>query len=171
MATGDVSIKWGTAAAVTIAIASLATSSTKLVGVESDAIDLSGLGPITDVLFGGKITTGTTPTTAKSIEVWAIGSYDGTNYPSVFDGTGSAETLPSAEQKVALMGSKLIASMGTNATSDTAYEFNSVSLAALFSGSMPKKIVLFVTHDTAVNLNSTGGNHFIYYQPVYENVA
>ena len=36
-------------------------------------------------------------------------------------------------------------------------------VAALFGGWMPPSYVVFVTHNTAVNLDSTSGNHFIWY--------
>jgi hypothetical protein len=169
MAAGDIKLVYGTAADATITLASLATSSTKLVGRESDAIvNTSNL--FLDYLCSGKITTGTSPTTAKSIEVWAIASWDGTTWPSVFDGTDSAETIPSAEQKTALCR-HLVFSCSTNATSDTAYEWSGISLANVFGGVIPPKFAFFVTHDTAVNLNSTSGNHQIRIQPVYENAA
>jgi hypothetical protein len=36
---------------------------------------------------------------------------------------------------------------------------------------MPKSFAVFVTHNTAVNLNSTAGNHQIRIQPYYETVT
>ncbi len=168
MAAGDVKLVYGTASDVTCTLASLATSSTRLVGQESAEVNNS-TALVTDYLCSGKITTGTTPTTARTIEVWAIASWDGTNWPSVFDGTDSAETIPSAEQKTALCR-HLVASMTTNATSNTTYEWAGISMAAVFGGTLPPKFSFFVTHDTAVNLNSTGSNHQIRIQPVFENV-
>lgn len=169
MASGDIFLRYGTAADATITLASLATSSTKLVGQESTAIDNTSTLAL-DYLVSGKITTGTSPTTAKTIEIWCIPSWDGTTYPSVFDGTDSAETLPSAEVKVGLCRA-LVAAITINSTSDITYHFAGVSIASLFGGIVPPKFVFFVTHDTAVNLNSTAGNHQIRVQPVYQNVA
>jgi len=169
MAAGDVKLVYGTAADVTITLASLATSSTKLVGRESTAIDnTSAL--VLDYLCSGKVTTGTSPTTAKSIEVWCIAARDNTNWPSVFEGTDSDETLASAEVKTAVCR-QLVASFSTNATSDTTYEWSGISIASLFGGIVPPKFSFFVTHDTVADLNSTGSNHLIRVQPVYENVA
>jgi hypothetical protein len=170
MATGDVSIKWGTAGTLTHTLASLATSSSRLVGWETGELDITSLGPVVDILFNVKITTGTSPTTGKQIEVWPIAINADLTYPGVFDGTSSAETIASAEQKAGLCKIPL-AIFGTNSTSDHAYEATGISLAQCFGGSLPKKIVCFVTHDTAVNLNSTAGNHVIGYIPVYNNVA
>lgn len=167
MAAGDIKLVYGTPADVTITLASLPTSSTLLVGRESTAVDNTSTLAL-DYLISGKITTGTTPTTAKSIQVWAVASWDGTTWPDVFDGTDSSETLI-AEVKNPVC--KLVASLATIATSDLTYHFSGVSLAAVFGGTIPPKFVFFVTHDTAVNLNATAGNHQIRLQPVYENVV
>ena len=167
MATGDIKLVYGAASDVTITLASLATSSTKLVGRESGAVDNS-TNLYLDYLVSGKITTGTSPTTAKSIEVWCVASWDGTTYPAGFAGSNAAGPTLIAENKTCLA---LVASMATVATSDTAYHFTCKSIAALFGGVVPKKFSFFVTHDTAVNLNATGGNHQIRLQPIYENVA
>lgn len=168
MATGDIKVVYGTAADATITLASLATDSTKLTGRESTLID-NTTALVLDYLVSGKITTGTSPTTAKTIEVWCVGSWDGTSWPDVFDGTDSAETVTSADIKASVC--RLVASMTTSATSNVTYHFGPCSIASLFGGIVPPKFVFFVTHDTAVNLNATAGNHQIRVQPVYENVA
>lgn len=169
MATGDIAQKWGTAGTFTHGLASLATDSNKLAGWETAELDISGLGVVVDVLMNIKITAGTTPTTAKSIEVWAIACNADNTYPGVFDGTSSAETIASAEEKNSVCR-RLVTSFAINATSNIAYEATGISLAALFQ-SLPKKIVLFITHDTGVNLHATAGNHVLGYIPIYENVS
>lgn len=168
MAAGDVKLVYPAASDVTITLASLATDANKLTGVESDAV-VNTTNLYTDYLISGKITTGTSPTASKSIEVWAVASWDGTSWPDVFDGTGSAETITDATIKPLIC--RLIASMGTIATSNITYHFAAVSIARLFDGVVPPKFVVFVTHDTGVNLNSTAGNHQVRIQPVYLNVA
>ena len=121
-------------------------------------------------LITGKITTGTTPTADKTIEVWAFGALDDTpTYPDVFDGTNSAETVTSDEIKNVIL--RIIAIIPTSNTSDRTYPFGPVSLAALFGGVLPTHWGVFVTHDTAVNLNSTGSNHFIKHTPVHINTV
>lgn len=167
MAAGDIKLVYGTAADVTITLASLATSSTLLVGRESTAVDNTSTLAL-DYIVSGKVTTGTSPTTAKRIQIFAVASWDGTTYPDVFDGTDSAETVI---QEIKNGVCKLVASLDTVATSDLAYHFAGVSLASVFGGTIPPKFVFFVTHDTAVNLNSTAGNHQIRIQPVYQNIA
>ena len=122
-----------------------------------------------DYIIGGKVTTGTTPTVNKTIQVIAIGSVNDTPlYPDVFDGTTSAETITSADIKNSI--ARYAASMNVSASSDVTYWFGPVSLLSLF-GTLPRAHVLFVTHDTAVNLNSTGSNHALNYNGVYYTVV
>ena len=163
----DLKLAYGTASDLTITLASLASDTNLLTGRESAVIDnTSAL--VLDYLVSGKITTGTTPTTAKSIEVWAVGSWDGTNWPDVFDGTESAETITSADIKASVC--RFVASMATSSTSNVSYHFGPVSLAAAFGGVLPPKIVLLVTHSTPASPNSTAGNHRHRIQPVYQTI-
>lgn len=164
----DIKFFYGTASDATITLASLASDTSLLTGRESTAVDnTSSL--VLDYLISGKITSGTSPTASRSIEVWAVGSWDGTNWPDVFDGTESAETITSADIKASIC--RLVAAMATSATSNVSYHFGPVSLASLFGGVVPPKFVIFVTHSTAVSLNSTAGNHQIRLQPVYQTIT
>lgn len=165
----DIKIAYGTASDLTITLASLASDTNLLTGRESATIDNTSTLAL-DYLLSGKITTGTSPTASRSIEVWAVGSWDGTNWPDVFDGTESAETVTSADIKSSICRGP-VAAMGTSSTSNVTYHFGPVSLAAIFGGVLPPKVVLFVTHNTAVALNATTGNHQIRVQPVYETVT
>lgn len=163
----DLKLAYGTASDLTITLASMATDTNLLTGRESAVIDNSA-NLFLDYLVSGKITAGTSPTASRSIEVWAVGSWDGTNWPDVFDGTESAETITSADIKASIC--RFVAAMATANTSDRTYHFGPVSLAAAFGGVLPPKVVLFVTHSTGVNLNSTAGNHQIRLQPVYQTI-
>jgi hypothetical protein len=164
----DVKANYPAASDATITLASLASDTNLLAGRESTALDNSS-NLYLDYLVSGKITTGTSPTTARSIQVFAVGSWDGTTWPDVFDGTDSTETITSANHKNSIC--RFIAEMATDATSDRVYHFGPVSLASAFGGVMPVKVVFFVVHNTAVALNSTAGNHQIRIQPYYETVT
>lgn len=164
----DIKQAYGTASDATITLASLASDTNLLAGRESAAIDNTTTLAL-DYLVSGKVTTGTSPTASRSIEVWAVGSWDGTNWPDVFDGTESAETITSADIKASIC--RLLSVMATSATSNVTYHFGPVSIAAAFGGVVPPKFVVFVVHNTGVNLNSTAGNHQIRIQPVYETVS
>jgi hypothetical protein len=163
----DIKLSYPAASDLTITLASLGSDTNLLTGRESATIDNS-TNLYLDYLISGKITAGTSPTAARSIEVWAVGSWDGTNWPDVFDGTESAETITSADIKASVC--RFVAAMATANTSDRTYHFGPVSLAAAFGGTLPPKIVLFVTHSTGVNLNSTADNHKIRLQPVFQTV-
>lgn len=164
----DVKIEYGTSSALTITLASLASSSTLVAGRESTAID-NTTNKYLDYLLSGKITVGTSPTTAKEIRVYVAALMEDSTWPDVFDGTDSDETITNAQIRDSAC--KLAAVIGTVATSDVSYPFAPVSVSSLFGGSLPKKFVVFVTHNTGVNLNATGGNHAIYVTPVYETVV
>ncbi len=164
----DLKLSYPAASDLTITLASLGSDTNLLTGRESATIDNS-TNLYLDYLISGKITAGTSPTAARSIEVWAVGSWDGTNWPDVFDGTDSAETITSADIKASVC--RFVAAMATANTTDRTYHFGPVSLAAAFGGTLPPKIVLFVTHSTGVNLNSTADNHKIRIQPVFQTVT
>ncbi len=164
----DIKTKYPATSSVALAItlASLASDTTLLTGVESDAVDNTTNLDL-DHVVSGMITTGTTPTVSTRIEVWAYASYRTAagvpSFPDVLDGTSSAETLTSANVKNAML--RLVAVITVDATSNRAYYFAPVSIAALFGG-MPKFWGLFVTHNGVAALNATGGNHVIEYERI-----
>src|SRR5258708_23131593 len=80
--------------ALTITLASLASSSTWLAGRESTAVDNSSAKHL-DYLLAGNVRVGTTPTVGE-IRVYVVAMIDDTVWPDVFDGTDSAETVTSA---------------------------------------------------------------------------
>lgn len=164
----DIKPAYASSAAFTITLASLATSSTLVAGREGTAIsNTSNL--YDDYLIGGKVTTGTSPTVDTQIEVSVYGGYSDTpTYIDVLDGTDSAETFTSVNVKRSAV--RIIERMFVDNTSDRTYGFGPVGVKQAFGGIMPKNFGPFVTHSTAVNLNSTGGNHEIVYTGVYATV-
>lgn len=165
----DIKFAYASSAAFTITLASLATSATFVAGREGTAVS-NTTNKYLDYLIGGKITTGTTPTAAKEIRIYAYASVDDTPiYPDVLDGTDSAETITSADILDAML--PLIGSTATSSSSDIAYWFKAVGLAQFFGGLIPKNFGLFVAHNTGVNLNSTGGNHVLSHTGVYATSA
>ena len=159
----DILTKYGSKTTLTAAVASLASDTNLLTGIESSEIDNTSDG-FADIIVSGKVTTGTSPTASKQIEVWAV-AWDGANWPDVFDGTTSAETITSSDIKNAIC--KPIAIMSTSNTSDRTYHFTGVSLRGAFMNALPSKAVLFVTHNTGVALNATAGNHELSYYGEY----
>ena len=162
----DILTKYGSKTTLTAAVAGLASDTNLLAGIESSIIDNTSDG-FADIIVSGKVTTGTSPTASKQIEVWAV-AWDGANWPDVFDGTTSGETITSGDIKNAIC--KPIAIMSTNNTSDRTYYFSGVSLRGAFGGCLPSKVVLFVVHNTGVALNATAGNHELSYYGEYPQV-
>jgi hypothetical protein len=151
-------ITYGTQVDLTITLAGLASDTNLLAGRESTAVGNSTV-KAGSYQIAGQITTGTSPTTARVIEVWMYGEINDTpTYPGVLDGTDSNETIIAANKGAAL---KLIAVIDTVATSDQAYPFGPVTVH-----DVPESFGVFVVHNTGVNLNATGGNHFITATPI-----
>jgi len=159
-------LKYGSTTTITAAVASLASDTNLLAGLESAIVDNTTDG-FDDIILSGKITTGTSPTADRTIQVFAV-AWDSNAWPDVFDGTSSAETITSNDIKGSIC--KVVANMSTSNTSDRAYFFSGVSARQVFGGSLPSKFVLFITHNTAVNLNGTAGNHEFRYQGTYPQV-
>jgi hypothetical protein len=159
-------IKYDTRGTLTAAVASLASDTNLLAGIESAVLDNTTAG-MSDYLLSGKVTAGTSPTASRQIEVWAV-AWDGSGWPDVFDGTTSSETITSADIKSIIC--RAVAIMPTNNTSDRTYHFTGVSLAQAFGGTLPSKVVLFIVHNTGVALNATAGNHEFSYVGVYPQV-
>jgi hypothetical protein len=161
-------VNYASASDISITLASLASDTNLLAGQESSAVD-NTVNKYRDYWVSGKITTGTSPTASREIQVWSIGSIDGTLWPDVFDGTNSAETISLASVKASVC--RFVANIATTSTSDEDYYFGPVLLSSVFGGDIPPKFVLFVTHNTGVALNATSGNHYIRLQPVYDTVS
>lgn len=155
---------YASAAALTITLASLATSSTFLAGRESNEVDNSS-NKYDDAIVQGKITVGTTPTAVTQIQIWVYASFDdapSTTNIDVFDGVDSAETVTNAGVRNSCLAFGALLDCSA-ATSDVALPIRPFSIAQLFGGVMPKYWGVFVSHNTGVNLNATGGNHVIEY--------
>ena len=151
--------------ALTITLASLATSSTMVAGRESTVVDNTS-NKYLDARVFGQITTGTSPTTAKTIAIYVyapikIASSTFT-YPAAtttnLTGADAAATFEAEQRNMLRLGRAI----SINSTSDRAYSF-SFNVAPLFGGFLPTKWGVWVTHDTGVNLNATSGNHWIHY--------
>ena len=164
-----VTSNYAASAAITITLALLASSTAKTVGRESTAVS-NATNKYVDALVGGKITTGTSPTAGKTIEVWVYGAVNDTpTYPDVLDGTDSDETFTDDGSKFSAM--KLAKVINTDNTSDQTYWVAPFSVAQLFGGIMPTHWGVFVAHDTGVALNATAGNHEFKYTGVKYDVA
>lgn len=169
MATQTISYSSNTT--ITITLASMATSSTWVAGAESNQVD-NTTNLYVDALVQGKVTVGTTPTTATNIlvYVWGADTSLATTALDVLDGTDSAETITSAGVRNGMLALASVLDVDS-ATSNRTYFVKPFSVAQLFNGLMPKFWGLFVTHNTGVNLNATGSNHAFSFNGIKYNVT
>ena len=164
-----VNIAYASSATITIAPENVASSSTFVAGVESAVIDNTS-NKYVDAIVGGTWTAGTTPTANTQVLIYVLSVRDDTpTYPDVFDGTSSAETLTSVGVGQGFLKLGGVITVDSN-TSNRAYDCL-FSVASLFGGVMPLKWSLFITHNTAVNSNTTSGNHVWKYTGVTYTVA
>lgn len=156
----------GTQASITITLASMATSSTLLTGRASTAV-VSG--NWYDAVVSGKTMVGSSPTSGTEIRVYVYAQQNDTpTYPAYgtggnLSGTDEAITFTSAGIRDASL--YLARVIGVDATtSNNPFVIKPFSLLDVCRF-LPKRWGLFVTHSTAVNLNSTSGNHEFVYLP------
>lgn len=161
----DLKIKYASPATISITLASLASDTTRLAGRESDAVDNSS-NLYVDALVSGKITTASTPTANRRIEIWVYAQHDDTpTYMDVLDGTDSNETFAVEAQRNSAL--RLAATILQPDTTARTSWFAPFSVAALFGGVMPKRWGLWVVQDTGQNLSATGGDHEIKYTGIH----
>ena len=147
-------------ATITIAPENVASSSTRVAGVESTVV--SNITNLYDnCVISGKWTAGTSPTANKQVDIWVYVPLSDdlsstVTYPDVIDGTSSAETMTS--ENVRNSGLYHAHTIIVDSTSDRVYPVRPFSLIRV-CGFMPTRWGLFIAHDTAVNSNSTAGNH------------
>lgn len=159
---------YNASANLTCTLASLASSASWLAGREATFLDnTSNL--YLDYKFTGKITVGTTPTINTEIRIYLMEMLDDSTWPDVMDGTDSDETWTSAGVRDS--AAKLAKIINVDAaTSDRAYLFDAGYISSFFGGVCPPKVGVFISHNTGVNLNSTGGNHQLTMAGVHQNL-
>lgn len=166
---GDIKTKY--LPSVTLAstgLDALAASSTLVAGYETNVVNVTTIsgGPPIDILLSGQFKAAAANPNAGQIEVWVIASEnDVPNWPDVFDGTASAETVSS--RNVLFGCGRLVAAISGDSVNSRIYSFAPTSLASLFGGVLPTHFVVFVTHNIQSTTSAWGtGDNFIYYTPV-----
>lgn len=155
-----VTTEYGTPVTLTITLASLGSDTNLSAGRASTAVDNSTSKNI-DYLVGGKVTTGSSPTANRQIEVWAYGTYDGTTYSAGASGSDAAFS-PGNEKPLM----RLLQIIPTTNTSNQTYEWGPCSVAQAFGGVCPQKWGIYMVHNTGVALNSTAANHEVKATPI-----
>ena len=162
----DFKMAYAASVSLTMTLASLASDATNLLaGRQSTLVDnTSNL--YLDYLLAGKITTGTSPTVSRVIEVWAWGWLsDAPLYPDTLGASDANVTLTTRDGLFQF--ARRAAVLVVTATSNVSYYFGPVSVRSLFGGTCPSKWGIWVVQNTAVALNATGGNHVITAMPVF----
>lgn len=154
--------------AITISLASLASSSDWTAGRASTAVDNTTNLDL-DALVSGVIKTGTTPTDGTVISVYAYAYRSiasGTpTYPDSITGTDAAKTMTSAN---VLQGTlRLMWSQTVDATTGRNYEMPPTSVCqALGVPVLPPFWGIYVAHNNGAALDATGGNHSLVYERI-----
>ncbi len=163
-------LNYGTAVTGTGGINSLATSATWVAGYEWFILDNSTELAL-DWFIDLVVRVGTTPTISTFINVYTFASYDGSTYPDVFDGTPSAETVTSAgvrDSFCKLMGQAIVDATTSDRDYPIQFNLSQGNFGQGYGwGGIPKKVGIFVAHNTGVNLNATAGNQKYAASPIH----
>jgi hypothetical protein len=160
----NVKISYASAVALTITLASLATSSTFLVGQASTALDNTSNLYI-DGRFTAIVTTGTTPVVDTEIRLYGYADLTDTpTYPDGITGTNAGKTITNAY--ILDSGLILLGATAVSATSNITYPIRCLTVAEAF-GLHPKRVGIFAVHNTNVNLHATPANHAIQYSGAF----
>jgi len=148
-------LQYAAATALTITLASLASSPTWIAGRDAVAIDNSSARNI-DSEITARIVTGTTPAVDSEIRIYGVQALfpDPTVvWPDTIVGTNAAVSLTSAYTRDA--GIKpLLGATAVSATTGVAYPIACLSTAQAW-GKEPKRWTVFVTHNNTAALNAT----------------
>jgi hypothetical protein len=143
---------------------SLAASATLVAGAESTAVD-NTTNKYYDYMLAGYIKAGAANTQVGVIEIHVVGMLNDAEWPDVFDGTDSVETIDASVKAAAC---KTVAVIPTVATNDKVYPFGPVSVRTAFGEQMPKKFVVWITQTAHTSTNALASSgHKISVTPVY----
>jgi hypothetical protein len=168
---GDLKQKYGTPVTLDVTnLHSQPTSADHTTGWTGPTMDFTSTTP-RHVLVGGNLYTGTSPT-AGEIRVYAYAALmdvSGTpTWPVILttgtEGTQSASAVI-VDTEVLDSHLRLLWSTATDTSSDAPYPMPPTDLRAFF-GCIPQKVVLFISHNTGVNLKST--LQAMYYVPIID---
>lgn len=169
----DIKVKYPASdtVALTITLASLANSSTLLAGRQGDAVDNTTNLDL-DHILRGNIRAGTSPTAGNRIEIWIASATKivsgAKTYP---DGLGASDAAYTAtSDNVKYSGLTLAQSIIVDSTSSRDYPIKPISIALLL-GAVPAFWIPIVFNGSGAALDSTGGNHWLHYQRIQNQVV
>ena len=145
--------------AVTITLASLATSSGLTVGRCSASV-ANGTNKDDYVIPTLKARTGSVaPTSGTVLELWCFAQRADSTWPELFSAayTGSDGGFTISSRDVLFSGAVLLGSYTFDATTGRDFVIRGRELAQVF-GAVPQNFAFFVVQSSGQNLDSTGGN-------------
>ena len=160
--------RFGTAASVTITLASLASTSGLASGRASTVITSSATECV-DFMVGGLVTASsqTLGSSNKQYEIWSYGTYEATGVNYTGGATGSDADLTTVSKS----NMRLLTVIPTAAVPATSspYAFGPFSIAQAYGGALPSRWGIFVTHNscTAIHAGVVSSYNEIRYTPVY----
>lgn len=156
-----VSASFSSAQSITITLTSLGDGSWRQSAAYDNTSNL-----YVDALIGGSLQVGTSPTANQTIDIYAYGSYDGTNYTAGASGSDAAYTADGEELLL-----PVVQIITVDATSDQDYVWGPVSLAAVFGGILPSKFGIIVENNSGATTNATGTNNEVQFLGIKYTVA
>lgn len=154
MATGK--LTYSAAQTVTITLTSLAAGGYR----ESTAVD-NGTNRYIDAHVGGIIQIGAVgATTGQTIDIFAYGTYDGTNYTAGMTGSDAGITWGTNTSVLGYLDLKFLGSVAVEGTDDNDdRKWGPFSVASAFGGKLPSKWGIVVRNGTDVAFHATGTNN------------
>ena len=150
-------ISYGANTSITMDLSALANSAAFLAGRQCVTID-NTTNKYVDALVRGNFTVGTTPSTTGSLNVyvWGADTDPATTAIDSIVGTDSTCTFTSTSLGATVLFARSIPVLV--ATSDTKYQVQPFSVAAIFGGILPKFWGLYVSNATNVALRTNAAN-------------
>lgn len=138
---------------------SLASDSNLLAGGSSAVVDNGATGAPLEIGVTAQIKNGTTPTTAKEVDLYAWAKLDDSTYPDAITGSDAAITISNTEAVNNALAQLVSwpSSTTTGSTYPTGWHtLKPVALGALFGGFLPRYWGVWIVHNTVAAFASSG---------------
>lgn len=131
--------------------ATLASDTNLLAGASSAVVDNGATGAPLEIAITAQVKNGTTPTTAKEIDIYAWAKQDDSTYPDAISGSDAAITISSATALVEALA-QIVSFASTTTTGGTYptgwHTLRATALSPLFSGFLPRFFGLWIVHNS-----------------------